>query len=149
MKNIASYNAEKYNSNGRYTAIEDGIYLLKNEYDFVDDEGLYVYGNMRTSSAKPDYYVTSLSFEQEPELGEGSSSHDITQYPLEDVLNKFFVHVQDFYDEINDGSSSTCYLEFASERLEDIKKLRSIIGCHVYNKEYEDNGRAYIKLIIE
>lgn len=48
--------------------------------------------------------MTSLSFEQEPEYGEGESSADISQYPLEDILDRYYVAVEDFYGEINDGS---------------------------------------------
>jgi hypothetical protein len=47
--------------------------------------------------------------------------------------------------ELNIVNSQTCYQEFASPDIEDIRNLRSIIGKHVYNKEIE----GFIKLIIE
>lgn len=124
MKNIKNYNAEKYNKEN-YEKIEEGIYKLKSKLN--------------------DLYVTSLTFIQEPELGEGENASYISQYPLEDILDKFSVHVQDFYDELNKETSQVCYQEFGSPYLENIQKLRSIIGKHVYNKVVD----KYVKLIIE
>ena len=124
MKQIENYKANKYSSD-MYSEIENEVYEVKE-----DGESLY---------------VTSLSFVQEPEYNEGANSSDISQYPLEDVLDKFYCHISDFYEELNSVDSQKCYQEFASPDLEDISNLRSIIGKHVYNKESE----GYIKLIIE
>ena len=124
MKNIENYNAEKYNEE-RYEKIEEGIYKLK--------------------SSSQELYVTSLTFIQEPELDEGKNASYISQYPLEDILDKFLVHISDFYEELNKETSQVCYQEFASSRLQNIQELRFIIGKHVYNKEVD----GYIKLIIE
>lgn len=124
MKQIENYNANKYNS-AIYSEIENGIYEAKE-----DGESLY---------------VTSLSFVQEPEFNEGANASNITQYPLEDVLDKYYCHISDFYKELNTVDSQKCYQEFASPDLEDIRSLRFLIGKHVYNKEVE----GYIKLIIE
>jgi hypothetical protein len=124
MKQIENYNALKYISD-MYSEIESGIYAAKE-----DGESLY---------------VTSLSFVQEPELNEGDNASYITQYPLEDILDKFYCYISDFYKELNTVDSQKCYQEFASPDLEDIKNLRTLIGKHVYNKEID----GYIKLIIE
>lgn len=124
MKQFENYNANKYN-NAMYSEIEHGIYEVKEDGEIL--------------------YVTSISFVQEPELKEGDNASNITQYPLEDVLDKFYCHISDFYKELNTVNSQKCYQEFASPDLEDIKNLRSIIGKHVYNKKIE----GYIKLIIE
>ncbi len=124
MKEIQNYDALKYRS-GAYFQIEDGIYEIKEENEFL--------------------YVTSLSFIQETELGEGANAREISQYPLEDLLDKFYCYISDFYEEQNTEDSLKCYLEFASTDLEDVKELRSIIGKHVYNKEM--NGS--VKLIVE
>lgn len=43
----------------------------------------------------------------------------------------------------------TCYLEFAAPDVDDIRNLRSIIGRHVYNKEVEESGNIYTRLVIE
>lgn len=92
-----------------------------------------------------EIYVTSLSFVQEPEYDEGTNATDISQYPLEDVLDKFSCYISDFYEDINVETSNVCIQEFASKSLENIKNLLEIIDKHVYNKE-ED---GYVKLIIE
>ena len=120
MKNINEYMPEKYVTGG-YTEIEPGIF--------------------RTGKN----IVTSISFQQEAELGEGTSSGDISQYPLEDILDEFTVFVSDFYPEQNNGASDICVLEFCSDRQEDIRRLRSILGRHVYNRQ---NARS-MELVIE
>ena len=124
MKNITDYIDAKYSSPA-YTEIEPGI--------FQKGEGI----------------VTSLSFEQEPEYGEGADSSDISQYPLEDILEKFYVYVSDHYVEKNSGAGGECCLEFCSDSLEDIKNLRTIIGKHVYNVEKTINGQRCVLLEIE
>ena len=125
MKQIDNYTAEKY-TNGEYQEVEANIYKIVDE----DDD---------------DLFVTSLSFIQEPELKEGSSAADISDYPLEDILDKFYCHVSDFYGELNTEDSQTCYLEFGSPEFEDVVNLRSIIGKHVYNQEEGER----VTLIIE
>lgn len=130
MKNIKIYRAEKYDSD-KYEEIKENIYKT---YD---------------SFLNQDAYVTSLSFEQEPEYEEGSDSGNISQYPLEDILDKFYVAVEDFYTELNDGSSNVCYLEFTGSSVEDIEKLLQIVGKHVYNGNVEKDGKTYITLLIE
>ena len=129
MKNIKNYDAEKYVASDDYKEREQGIYEYRRE-----DETLY---------------VTSLSFEQEPEYEEGTSAEAISQYPLEDLLDEFYCHISDFYEKWNVSDSNTCYLEFAAMDIEDIRNLRGIIGKHVYNKEYEEDGKTYVKLVIE
>jgi hypothetical protein len=124
MKNIENYDAEKYDQKD-YEKVEDGIYKTKDCYE--------------------DLYVTSLKFTQEPELGEGENASDISQYPLEDILDKFLVYISDFYGKLNKETSQVCYQEFGSPRLADIQKLRTIIGKHVFNKEVD----GYITLVIE
>ena len=125
MKNIKNYDAEKY-STDEYRLVDEGIY----EYD---DGGEKI-------------FVTSLQFEQEPELGEGEDSSYISQDPLEGILDEFLCYISDFYDELNDGSSNVCYQEFASPNAEDIKSLRGIIGRHVWDKVDEE---GYATLMIE
>ena len=130
MKNIRIYKAGKYDSD-KYEEVKENIYKT---YD---------------SFMNQDAYVTSLSFEQEPEYEEGADSSDISRYPLEEVLDKFYVAVQDFYPALNDGSSNVCYLEFTGSAVEDIEKLLQIVGKHVYNGSEEKDGKTYIKLFIE
>ena len=136
MKEIKNYTSEKYKkkvfqilNEREYREIEPGIYEHKQDSEVL--------------------YVTSLSFEQEPEFDEGEYADNISQYPLEDLLDKFYCHISDFYDKLNTSDSKICYLEFAAMEVSDIKNLRGIIGKHIYNKSYENDGNTYIKLIIE
>ena len=126
MKNIKNFNAKKYEE-GKYEKVEEGIYKIFDTDNYKD------------------LYVTSLSFEQEPELGEGENASYISQYPLEDILDRFLVYVSDFYDDLNTKDSNVCYQEFAGYYLDNVRNLRDIIDKHVYNKE--ENGS--VLLIIE
>lgn len=130
MKNITFYDSPKYKSE-RYEKVEDFIYKSHDKFLNVP------------------MFVTSLSFEQEKELDEGDSPKMISQYPLEDVLEKFCVAVEDFYDEINEKSEKKCYLEFCATTVENIRALLTIVGKHIYNKEVVHEGKSFIKLIIE
>ena len=115
MKNFKSYTPEKYSSPD-FKQIEEGIYRTKDPYG---DE---------------DIFVTSLSFEMETECygEEEGSPQDISQIPFEDLMDEFNVYVTDFYDELNEQSETTCYQEFGSDEIEDIRKLRTIIGKRFY-----------------
>lgn len=125
MKNIQSCTEmEKYQGSD-YIPVSDGIYSYQGEY------------------------VTTLSFEQEPELGEGVSAAEISQYPLEDLLDRFSVYVSDYFEALNVPENVTCLLEFSGDSEEDIANLRRIIGRHVYNRERNTDGRVYVDLIIE
>ena len=123
MKNFKDYTPEKYSSSD-FKQIEEGIYRTKNPYE---DE---------------DIFVTSLSFEMETECygEEEGSPQDISQIPFEDLLDEFNVYVTDFYDELNEQSETTCYQEFGSDEIEDIRKLRTIIGKRFYAVPCTDEG---------
>lgn len=95
------------------------------------------------------FFVTTLSFEQEPSLGEGKNATDISQFPLEDLLDRFCVHISDFYPTLNTAKSTTCYVEFAGSKKEYIQSLISIIGRRVKNKVIYENGEESVVLIIE
>lgn len=124
MKEIKNFDAPKY-GRADYTLMEEGIYK-------TEDNGETI-------------YVTSLSFVQEPEFEEGENAAEISQYPLEELLDEFGCWISDFYGELNTENSAVCFQEFASGTTEEIKDLRSIIGKHVYEKK---DGQ-YIKLCIE
>lgn len=127
MKNIRIYHAPKYNTS-EYEEIETNIYKTLEK-----DQGEII-------------YVTSLMFEQEPEYGENEpDGAEVSQYPLEDILDKFLCACEDFYEEENEKDPVNSYMEFVSPNIQDIKDLLSIVGKHVYNKE----DGEYIELIIE
>lgn len=126
MKNIKIFENQKY-QNSNYAKVEDGIYKSQDDY------------------GKMHYYV-AITFEQEPEFEEGESSADISQYPLEDILDKFCVYVSDFFDDLNTGENNICYQEFCGSDLKSVQNLKnSIVGKHVYNKVEGD----YVTLKIE
>lgn len=124
MKNIQIYHAAKY-SNGEYERCGDSIFR------------------------KDRQWFISLSFEQEPNLGEGHDSTEISQYPLEDILDRFYVYISDFYEKENALKKAECCLEFSGSDIDQIKALSTIVGKHVYNKEEIDNGKKTIVLVIE
>lgn len=97
----------------------------------------------------PNGFVTSLCFEQEPALGEGTSASDISQYPLEDLLDQYLVCVSDFYPNLNTAKSKICYLEFMSSNRENIEKLLSLIGKRIYNRPVYEGGEEYAVLTVE
>ena len=125
MKNFQNYTPEKYRSPA-FEEVEPGIYLAPNPYRNIDN--------------REKIYVTSLSFEMEPDQygEEDGCPQDITQIPFEDILDDFSVYVTDFYDELNQSSETTCYQEFGSSGIENIRNLRSLIGKRFYAAPYED-----------
>ncbi len=121
MKNFQNYKAAKY-SDSKFQEVEPGIYRTKDPYNIYKDK---------------DIFVTSLTFELEPDClfeDEGSPQY-IPQTPFEDMLDDFGVFVTDFYEAENNASKVTCYQEFGSPKLEDIQKLRTLIGKRYYAVE--------------
>lgn len=134
MKNFENYAPEKYMAPD-FQKIENGIYKTKSPYGSKDD----------------DIFVTSLSFEMEPDCyGEKDASpRNLTQVPIEDLLDEFNLFVTDFYETLNQGSETICYLEFGSFDLADIQRLRTILGKRFYAVPYMKNGEEYYKMVIE
>ena len=121
MKNIMPVMLEKYQDVEKYQSLENGI--------FKD------LGNKR--------YVITLRFELE--------ESDDFQYPLEDVLDKFYINCTDYIVQKDDNGVRILETELEDgndnnyESLETIKEISSLAGKRVYNKEVD----GYIKLIIE
>ena len=86
VKNFKNYTPEKYRKTD-FQEIEDGIYKTKSPY----------------GSRDKDIFVTSLSFEMEPERygEEDASPRNLTQVPIEGILDEFELFVTDFYEELN------------------------------------------------
>lgn len=134
MKNFQNYTPEKY-ATPDFQQVEEGIYRTKEPYGIMKD----------------DIYVTSLTFEQEPECygeEEGCPKY-ISQVPFEDLLDEFSLFVTDFYESLNEKSDTVCYQEFGSDKLENIRGLRTVIGKRVYAIPFEEDGEEYCKLVIE
>ncbi len=141
MKNITSYDADKYGASNFYELIESGIYKHDKLADGQENgwdrqhNGKNAIADEMITKLQPIEYVTSFIFEQEPEFGEGKSPLDISQFPLEDILDHFGVYVSDFYYDLNGSSQKECYQEFGSSKIDNLKELRKIIGKHVYVKD--------------
>jgi len=121
MKNIVLFELDKYKEKSKYELIETGVYKDLNDFDST---------NCRI--------VLSFQLEANEE-----------QYPLEDLLDEFYLYISDYIKEEDVFDEKLKILEFAGE-LEDVKKLKSIIGKRVYNKLITKNdGKTYSKLEIE
>ncbi len=125
MKNIKQLHLEKYNNLSKYKHtnyqhIEGGIYQ-----DLIDSDS--------TS------YRIAVSFELE--VGE-----DI-QYPLDDILVDYSLYISDFL-ESESLVNGEIKLELGGE-LKDVQKIKEILGKHVFNREYIENGEIYRELIVE
>lgn len=128
MKNFRNYTSEKYRKPD-FQEIKEGIYKTGSPYE------------------DQDIYVTSLSFEMEPECfgEEDASPRNLTQIPIEGILDEFSVYVTDFYDQLNETSETICYQEFGSSDLSNIQKLRTLIGKRFYAAlcDEEDEDEEY------
>ncbi len=134
MKNFQNFTPEKY-AKPPYEEVEPDIYRAPDPYGIV----------------KGPIYVTSLTFELEPECygEEDGTPRAIPQVPIEGILDEFRVSVTDFYEERNAGSEKICYQEFGSPCLEDIRALRTLLGKRMYAVPYEEDGEEYYDMVIE
>ena len=134
MKNFKSYTPEKYMTSD-FEQIEEGIYKTKSPYDTGDQ----------------DIFVASLAFEMEPECygEEDASPRNLTQVPIEVILDEFNLFVTDFYEQLNETSETICYQEFGSFDLENIQKLRTLIGKRFYAVPYLEDGEEYYEMAAE
>ncbi len=124
MKNISLEKYQKYENSEQFKLIENGIYQ-----DLKDSDDTK--------------YRMTISYDLEPENDTNN------QYPLEDILDKYYLHVSDFLESENDSDPNNFKLELAGE-LGDLKNSQNIIGKKVYNKEFKsDDGQIRVKLIIE
>lgn len=133
MKNFQNFTPQKYMTSD-FQKISDGIYKIKSPYD------------------SNDIFVTSLTFEMEPECygEENASPSNLTQIPIEGILDEFNLFVTDFYEPLNQSSEIICYQEFGSLDLEDIKNLRTLIGKRFYAVPYTgEDGEEYYNMVIE
>ncbi len=120
-------------------------YNEKKYYKDIEDEENIIFKNMY-EDREETVYVTSIVFEPEPELNENQPSDKyVSQYPLEDILDKFGCYCGDNYEKENEEDPANSYVEFVSDNIEEIENLLTIIGKHVYNKI----DGEYVKLIIE
>ena len=121
------------------------IHAVKNGTDVILRKNI-IQAIRRDEDTEETVYVTSIVFEPEPELNENQPSDKyVSQYPLEDILDKFGCYCGDNYEKENEEDPVNSYVEFVSDNLEEIENLLTIIGKHVYNKV----DGEYVKLVIE
>lgn len=137
MRNFENYTPEKYMTSD-FQKIEDGIYKTKSPYKTLKEE-------------TENIFVTSLAFEMEPDCygEEDASPRNLTQIPIEGLLDEFNLFVTDFYEQLNETSETICYQEFGSFDLADIQKLRTLIGKRFYAMPYMENGEEYYNMVTE
>jgi len=121
INNISLETCEKYGIQEKYESIGNGIYKDLNDED----------------DAK---YRMAISYELDS---------DDSQYPLEDVLDKYYLHLSDLLESENNSSSSKIKHELGGT-LDDIKKAQEIIGKKIFNQDFVDEeGQVRVNLIIE
>ena len=119
MKNFRIIELEKLQEHTNFQLVEDGIYK-----DLNDVGGFATY---------------RIAMAMEFEDGEDS------QYPLEDILDEYFVHVVEF---LSIEESNPREFIFGGE-FEDVKNFKTILGKRVYNEELiDDEGLTIIRLKI-
>lgn len=75
--------------------------------------------------------------------------NDDSQYPLELILDEYYLHISDFIDEEAFENSEIVSLELGGD-LEDIQNaINAIIGKRVYAQEYEEEGETFLRMVIE
>ena len=126
MKIIKALNLDKYCDPERY-AQHDG-------FIFRDATG-GVGGEMGITLG-PVYCVTLYA---ELEAGED------TQYPLEDVLDKYYVNCTEVIEEKEEAGKRILIFEVEGENEDSVRTIAGFVGKRVYN--YQEGG--YIKLGIE
>ena len=121
MKILKSLTLDKYHDAEKYASVDGVIF-----------EDL----------SKPTYCVTLYC-----ELEEGED----TQYPLEDILDKYYVNCTDVMEEKEEDGKRIYVVEIEGslrdkeENLKDVQQVAALIGKRTYN--YQEG--AYIKLGIE
>lgn len=126
MKIIKALKLDKYDDCERYTQ-HDG---------FVYKDATGGVGGKMGITSEPVYCVTLYA-----ELEEDED----TQYPLEDILDKYYVNCTEVMEEKEEASKRIYIFEIEGEDEEAIKTIAGLVGKRVYN--YEDGN--YIKLGIE
>lgn len=86
-------------------------------------------------------YRVTLSFTSED--GEG-------QYPLEDLLEKFCLYIEDNHTQYPDENApgTRVVLEFGGE-LDPIRRAVGLVGKRVWDEPYEEGGQELVLLRVE
>lgn len=120
MKNIRLLNLEEYSDFVRYNLIEEGIYID------LDD------------SSKNNHRIVIVY-----ELEEGEDG----QFLLKGLLDEFCLYVSDFMESEKNMQNQVKVM--LAGALEDVQKIKTILGKRVYNKGFLKDGKISFELIIE
>lgn len=126
MKIVKALKLDKYSNSERYTQYDGFIYR-----DVIGGVG----GKMGMKS-EPIYCVALYT-----ELEDGEN----TQYPLEDILDKYYVNCTEEIEEKEEDGKHIFMFEVESEDVGNITTIVGLVGRRVYN--YQEGN--YIKLGIE
>lgn len=126
MRIIKALKLDKYRNCERYTPYDNCVYR---------DATGGISGRMGITS-DPVYCITLYT-----EL----EDNEDTQYPLEDLLDKYCANCTGVMEEKEEAGKRVFIFEIESENKQNIKKIAGFVGKRVYN--YEDGD--YIKLAIE
>jgi hypothetical protein len=90
-----------------------------------------------TADGEDTNFRIAFSFD----LEDGESS----QYPLEDILDKYYLYVSDVLSE----AGTRMEIELGGTLI-DVRKAIGLAGKRAYNAEYVDEkGKTFIKLVVE
>jgi hypothetical protein len=69
-----------------------------------------------------------------------------SQYPLEDILDKYYLYVSDV---LSEAGGPRMEIELGGTLI-DVRKAIGLAGKRAYNAEYVDEkGKTFIKLVVE
>lgn len=122
MKVIKALLLDKYKNEDRYSLIENFIYK---------DETGGVGGKMGLIH-NPVYCITLYC-----ELEDGEIED--MQYPLEDILDEYYVNCTEVYDVKEIGGKCIFVFEVEGEDLFNLKKLFDLVGKRIFNYEVDDS----------
>lgn len=126
MKIVKTLTLDKYSDTEKYSLVEGTVYK-----DVTGGVG----GAMGITH-EPVYCVTLYC-----ELEENED----TQYPLEDILDKYFVNCTDVMEEKEEDGKRIYIVEIEGTSLDSIREIAGFVGKRAFN--YEEG--SYIKLAIE
>lgn len=127
MKDIMLYAHDDYKNNEVYKLVDDGIYEI-----ISDADGFVSSGD----------YVMALTFTLEAEFDE----LDDRRFPLEDILTEYLVSVSREIHEVD--NDPLFIIEFIGD-LEDLQRLKEIIGKHIYYEKFVEFGKPLKRLVME
>ena len=120
MEDIKLIETQKYKDTGKYQA-----------------EGLGIFKDLKDSDTT--CYRASFSYKLTSEN---------EQYPLEDILDKYYLHVTDFYE--NENLKDNYVLRELAGELSDLKNALEIVGKKVYNKDIlDEDNQVRVNLVIK